>query len=351
MSGYLKACRILAIGFMIGSSAPTFSLAQGDGRAAVAETKDVGVEDPARIFSANAIEEVVPLLEKANRETGIPTKIETVRSLEGKTIGEASRDRVKHLAHEGIYILLAKEERKIEVRVAQRYKGIVTDRAQSEIRDAIVGGLGKGEPDLGLRRGGETIVKVLGTAPKVDHEPLKLAGFQTSGSMKAASSSLIIRNQVRLTLAGARRIVEGAEKKAAEMGLKVNIAVVDDGGHLLNFARMDGARPASIYTATTKAVTAATFRQATGPLGKPGAPLDVHLNLSLQNAASASGGTLTTLFGGVPVVIDSQVIGGVGVGGGTGEQDAEVSKAGIEAFLAELRPADADSKHENAGEK
>jgi glc operon protein GlcG len=46
--------------------------------------------------------------------------------------------------------------------------------------------------------------------------------------------------------------------------LKVNIAVVDDGGHLLSFARKDGARPASGYTAITKAVTAATFRQETG---------------------------------------------------------------------------------------
>ena len=45
----------------------------------------------------------------------------------------------------------------------------------------------------------------------------------------------------------------------------MNIAVVDDGGHLIAFARMDGARPASGYTANTKAVTAATFRQPTGP--------------------------------------------------------------------------------------
>ncbi|MBN9520203.1 heme-binding protein, partial [bacterium] len=50
-----------------------------------------------------------------------------------------------------------------------------------------------------------------------------------------------------------------------------------------------------------------------------------------------SGGRVTTLKGGVPVVIDGQVVGGVGVGGGTGEQDAEVAKAGIQALLDALR--------------
>jgi glc operon protein GlcG len=120
------------------------------------------------------------------------------------------------------------------------------------------------------------------------------------------------------------------------MNLKMNIAVVDDGGHLLSFARMDGARPASGYTAITKATTAATFRQETGPLPKGTTSPDPLLNLSIQNAAAASGGKITTLFGGVPVLVDGQVIGGVGVGGGSGEQDAQVAKAGVEAFLSDL---------------
>jgi hypothetical protein len=94
---------------------------------------------------------------------------------------------------------------------------------------------------------------------------------------------------------------------------------------------MDGARPASVYTAMTKAVTAATFRQETGPLPLKGEP-DLLLNLSLQNAASASGGKVTTLKGGIPVIVDGQVIGGLGVGGGSGEQDAEVAKAGLQTL-------------------
>ena len=60
------------------------------------------------------------------------------------------------------------------------------------------------------------------------------------------------------------------------------------------------------------------------------------LNLSLQNAAAAGGGKLTTLKGGVPVVVDGQVVGGVGVGGGTGEQDAEMARAGIQKLLDAL---------------
>lgn len=152
---------------------------------------------------------------------------------------------------------------------------------------------------------------------------------------KPSDSPLVTYQRVDLNLAGAEKIVAAARQKAAAAGFKMNIAVVDDGGHLLAFARMDGARPASGYTALTKAVTAATFRQETGPV-PPAAP-DVLLSLSLQNAAQASGGKVTTLKGGVPVVVDGQIIGAVGVGGGTGEQDAEIAKAGIQALLDALK--------------
>ncbi|HEX5270276.1 MAG TPA: heme-binding protein [Gemmataceae bacterium] len=152
---------------------------------------------------------------------------------------------------------------------------------------------------------------------------------------KAGEAPLVTRGRIQLNLAGADTILAAAKEKAAALGVKVNIAVVDDGGHLLAFARMDGARPASGYTALTKAASAATFRQETGTLPPKGEP-DVLLNLSLQNAAQASGGKLTTLKGGVPVVVDGQIIGAVGVGGGSGEQDAEVAKAGIAALLDKL---------------
>jgi len=147
------------------------------------------------------------------------------------------------------------------------------------------------------------------------------------------SPPLVTRDHVKLTLGGAEAILRAARKQAESMNLQVNIAVVDDGGHLLAFARMDGARPASGYTAMTKAVTAATFRAPTGPVPPGTTAPDPLLNLSLQNAAAASGGKVTTLFGGVPVVVEDQIIGAVGVGGATGEQDAQIARAGIEALV------------------
>jgi glc operon protein GlcG len=153
---------------------------------------------------------------------------------------------------------------------------------------------------------------------------------------KPAEAPLITRGRIELNLAGAETILAAARQKAVALGVKNNIAVVDDGGHLLAFSRMDGARPASGYTALTKATSAATFRQETGTLPLKGEP-DVLLNLSLQNAAQASGGKITTLKGGVPVVVDGQVIGAVGVGGGSGDQDAEVARAGIAALMDKLR--------------
>jgi glc operon protein GlcG len=146
----------------------------------------------------------------------------------------------------------------------------------------------------------------------------------------------VSRNHAKLHLAGAQKVLQGTMAKAKEMKLNVNVAIVDDGGHLLAFARMDGARPASAYTALTKATTAATFRQATGPTPAAPAAPDMLLSLSLQNAAAASGGKITTLKGGVPILVDGEVVGAVGVGGGTGDQDVEVAKAGIAVLEAEL---------------
>jgi glc operon protein GlcG len=161
---------------------------------------------------------------------------------------------------------------------------------------------------------------------------LVLVGLSAAAPAPAQERPLVTRNRVQLNLAGAEAVLGAAKKKAAAMGLKCNVAVVDDGGHLLAFARMDGARPASASTALAKAVSAATFRQESGPLPAKGEP-DVLLSLSIQ---AASGGKITALKGGVPIVIDGQVVGAVGVGGGTGEQDAEVAKAGIQALLAAL---------------
>jgi glc operon protein GlcG len=165
--------------------------------------------------------------------------------------------------------------------------------------------------------------------------PLVLVGLLALAAPATAQEKrppLVTRDRVQLNLAGAEAVLKAAKEKAESLGLKCNVAVVDDGGHLLAFARMDGARPASATTAQAKAVSAATFRQETGPLPAKGEP-DTLLSLALQ---AASGGKVTPLKGGVPIVIDGQVVGAVGVGGGSGEQDAEVAKAGVQALVDAL---------------
>jgi glc operon protein GlcG len=164
-----------------------------------------------------------------------------------------------------------------------------------------------------------------------------LAAVAFAALSAPAAEPLVTRNHAKLTLGGAQTILAAAQKKAEAMKLKVNIAVVDDGGHPLAFARMDGARPASAYTAMTKASAAATMRTATGPLPPKSETVNVQLSLALEHAAQASGGKMTTLYGGVPIEVDGEVIGAVGVGGGTGEQDAEVCKAGIAALLEAMK--------------
>ena len=121
----------------------------------------------------------------------------------------------------------------------------------------------------------------------------------TIWSPGADSPELVIRGQTKLTLAGAERVLLAARGRAAALSVAENIAVVDDGGHLLAFARMDGARPASVDTAITKAVAAATMRKETGPVFKGAAQEDSSFNLAIEHGAAANGGKLTILYGGI----------------------------------------------------
>src|SRR5260221_9419804 len=97
-------------------------------------------------------------------------------------------------------------------------------------------------------------------------------------------------------------------KKAVEMKEPQCIAIVDDGCNLLAFVRMDGARVLSIESATRKAITAASNRVPTGGL-------EHELG---QRLGVTTGGKLTNLKGGLPIVVEGKVIGGIGVGSGTG---------------------------------
>lgn len=137
---------------------------------------------------------------------------------------------------------------------------------------------------------------------------------------------MYIRQRTELTCDGALVVLNGAIAKAKQMGVPQCVTVVDAGGNLLAYARMDGAKVLSQLSSTQKAVTAASSRVPSG-----GVPAEVEIKLGL-----VTGGQLTNLKGGLPIVIDGDVIGAVGVGSGTGDQDVEVGQAGIEALMQAL---------------
>jgi glc operon protein GlcG len=127
---------------------------------------------------------------------------------------------------------------------------------------------------------------------------------------------------LKLTCEGAMRLVAAAMAKAKDMGVPQCISVVDVGGHLLAFARMDGAFSLSVDTSLMKAKTAASYGRPTGDIA---AGTDLKL-------AIATRGKRINLPGGLPVIVDGDVVGGIGIGSGTSEQDREVANAALAAF-------------------
>lgn len=128
--------------------------------------------------------------------------------------------------------------------------------------------------------------------------------------------------KLKLTHEGALKALHAGIAKAAAMGQPQCISVVDEGGHLLAFARMDGAFHMSMQTSLRKARTAACYGAPTGGIAEG---IDMKL-------AVGTDGERINLPGGLPIVVDGDCIGGVGVGSGTGEQDREVAAAAIAAI-------------------
>ncbi|QEH34367.1 hypothetical protein OJF2_29060 [Aquisphaera giovannonii] len=330
------------------------------------------IRDGAGMFSEEAVKKARQELERIEKRTGSPVLIETIDSLEGEGIDRVAARLARRAGTQGIFVLMARKESKLEVLPSKRYAEAMNRPARDKVRAAFIAGFRERRFDEGLAKGVAAIeaeltaARTLGKVPPAE-QPEPDAGrakdsfppqAETSTSMPASapatgrddphrpdapaatpppSSALVIRNQTRLTLEGARLIIAAAKGKAIEKNLKVNVAVVDDGGHLLSFDRMDGARTVSAYTAITKATSAATLRRPTGPVASGPQGPDPLLNLSLEQAAAASGGTMTTLLGGIPITVDDQVIGAVGVGGNSGEQDAEVARAAAQSFQDAVR--------------
>ncbi len=123
----------------------------------------------------------------------------------------------------------------------------------------------------------------------------------------------------------ARAMIDAAERKAAEMGHPFVIAVVDDSGVLKAFSRMDGAALLSVQIAQDKAYTAAGFG-----LSTDGWHEFIKNDPPLAMGATSGIDRLIVFGGGFPIMIDSQIVGAIGVSGGHYTQDEDVAKAGLE---------------------
>lgn len=135
---------------------------------------------------------------------------------------------------------------------------------------------------------------------------------------------------LKLTHSGALAAINAAVAKALALNHPVDIVVVDDGGNVVACLRMDGAKLLSMFTATTKAVSAASHR-------RPTTEIDAEMAPSL---ASASGGRLTNMAGGLPIVIEGVCVGGIGIGSAPDAEDIAIARAGLAAIGAVERMPD-----------
>lgn len=132
----------------------------------------------------------------------------------------------------------------------------------------------------------------------------------------------------RLDIIDANVLITGAVAHAGIIGVPMCIAITDEAGQLIAFCRMDGGKVTSTTIAIDKAFTAAAAKKATheyGAASQPGAPT--------YGISSAINGRLMIVGGGLPVIVDGAVVGGIGVSSGTPDQDMAVAQAGIDAFL------------------
>jgi uncharacterized protein GlcG (DUF336 family) len=130
-----------------------------------------------------------------------------------------------------------------------------------------------------------------------------------------------------IQLQDARRIIAAAEKKAEELGQPINVAVVDQGGNLIAFERMANAWLGSIDIAQKKAWTSRAFDISTQDLAANSQSGDQFFGIHASN-----GGKVMIFAGGLPISKDGQVVGAVGISGGSGEQDHAIAEAAVAAY-------------------
>ncbi len=133
----------------------------------------------------------------------------------------------------------------------------------------------------------------------------------------------------RLAIDEAQILIDGAAEKARQIKVPMCIAVTDETGQLIKFDRMDGGKISSISIAIDKAFTGAAARRGThiyNELCQPGKPtFGIHVT---------NGGHFSIIGGGLPVVVNGEIVGGVGVSSGSAEQDLVCAEAGLAHFYA-----------------
>ena len=126
-------------------------------------------------------------------------------------------------------------------------------------------------------------------------------------------------------------MMAGAEAKAREIGVDMDIAITDDSGSLLMFHRMDGGRITSIDVAICKAFTAAAARRSTRSYGEVSGPGGPAFGIHVSNQ-----GRFMIVAGGLPVFVNEEIVAGIGCSSGSPDQDEVVAQAGVDALLAGL---------------
>lgn len=133
----------------------------------------------------------------------------------------------------------------------------------------------------------------------------------------------------RLALEEAQILIDGAAERARQIKVPMCIAVADETGQLIKFDRMDGGKISSISIAIDKAFTGAAARRGThiyNELCQPGKPtFGIHVT---------NGGHFSIIGGGLPVTVNGEIVGGIGVSSGSAEQDLECAEAGVAHFYA-----------------
>jgi uncharacterized protein GlcG (DUF336 family) len=146
-----------------------------------------------------------------------------------------------------------------------------------------------------------------------------------------------LKKAIKLEVAEARAMVAAAVAKAKEIGVLETVCVVDDGGYPILLERMDGARITGPQIAWNKAFTASGHKRSTHLFNTPpnGPALPGNEAFGIQLSFE---GRFAVFVGGFPVVVNGEVVGGVGLSGGNGEQDTACGVAALKALQDLLRP-------------